>query len=363
MSDQLDNLIMAGGTGGHIFPGLALARELQARGESVAWLGSRNSMEARQIPATGIDFYALSISGLRGKGKLALLLAPLRLLWALLQAWRLLRRLRPARVIGFGGFASGPGGLAAYWLGIPLYIHEQNALPGMTNRRLSQVAQRVFTAFPSAFADLDKVVCVGNPVRADLCQLAEPQQRYQERSGPLRVLVVGGSLGAQVLNERLPQALASLPPELRPQVWHQAGAGKEASTLQAYQELLGDSMNGVQVSAFIEEMASAYAWADLVICRAGALTISELAVVGVAAVLVPFPFAVDDHQTYNARFLAESGAAILLPQPELTVEGLAELVCDHPGYRQELAKRAAAARQLARPQATADLALALLKDE
>jgi len=361
-SEQLDNLIMAGGTGGHIFPALAVAQGLSERGETLAWLGSNNSMESRRVPEAGIDFYGLSVTGLRGKGKLALLAAPFRLLRAVWQAWQLLRQLKPRRVIGFGGFASGPGGLAAKLLGIPLFIHEQNALPGMTNRRLADFSRLVFTAFPSAFPASDKVVCLGNPVRQELLNLLAPEQRYANRQGALRLLVIGGSLGAQVFNQTLPKALALLPEESRPYVRHQAGVGKEEATQQAYAEIPGGAVN-MEVTAFIDDMAEAFAWADLVVCRAGALTVSELAAAGVASLLVPFPFAVDDHQTHNARFLADADAGVLLPQSQLTPQYLASLLQGSLGQRSNLQQMAVKAKSLAKPAATATLIEHLLKDE
>lgn len=361
-STQVDHLIMAGGTGGHIFPALALAKSLQEKGHRVAWLGSCKSMEAEKIPPTAIPFYGLSIQGLRGKGKLTLLAAPFRLLMAVWQAVRILRKLKPRQVVGFGGFASGPGGLAARLLGIPLFIHEQNALPGLTNRYLSRFARQVFTGFPKVFPESEKVTWVGNPVRQELLDLAPVEERYSQRQGRLRLLVIGGSLGAQVFNETLPAALQLLPEAVRPQVHHQAGAGKVEATQQAYSTYLLEQSE-VQITAFIDDMASAFAWADLVICRAGALTVSELAVAGVAAVLVPFPFAVDDHQTHNARFLADSGAGVLLPQSELTAETLASLLRGQLSQREHLKQLALQAQKLARPQATVLMTEALLKDD
>jgi UDP-N-acetylglucosamine--N-acetylmuramyl-(pentapeptide) pyrophosphoryl-undecaprenol N-acetylglucosamine transferase len=355
-------LLMAGGTGGHIFPALAVAKLLSDQDYPVVWLGSQNSMEARRVPEAGITFYGLRISGLRGKGKATLLLAPFRLLISLWQALSILRSIKPACVVGFGGFASGPGGLAAWLLRIPLFVHEQNALPGMTNRWLSHLARRVFTAFPQAFADLPNALCVGNPVRAELLQLPSPEQRYAERSGPVRLLVVGGSLGAQSLNTCLPAALALLPASMLPQVRHQTGANKEEATRAAYAAVCPDLAAQVEINSFIEDMAEALSWADLVVCRAGALTISELAAVGVASLLVPFPFAVDDHQTHNACFLADAGAAILLPQTELTAAGLAELLQTRLLQRELLSEMAVKAAGLARISAGEQMVQTILKD-
>lgn len=354
-------MLMAGGTGGHIFPALAVARLLQADGVAVEWLGSAASMEAEKVPQAGLPFHALDISGLRGKKGLALLLAPFRLLHSIGQALRILRRTRPDAVVGFGGFASGPGGLAAWLLRIPLYLHEQNALPGMTNRHLARVARRVFTGFPGVLTSHPDAGWVGNPVRAELTQLAPPQVRYAARQGPLRLLVVGGSLGAQAFNETLPQALALLPPEQRPLVRHQTGARKDQTTRAAY---AASQMEGqpLELSCFIQDMAEALGWADLVLCRAGALTVSELAAVGVAAVLVPYPFAVDDHQTHNARLLVDAGAAVLLPQAGLNAGSLARLLGQTLNDRQSLADMAIQAHSLARPKAGEELVQLLLKD-
>jgi len=358
----LDYLIMAGGTGGHIFPALAIAQELAAQGQTVAWLGSRQSMESRQVPEAGIRFYGLSVTGLRGKGKLTLLKAPFRILVAVWQALRLLHQLKPRQVVGFGGFASGPGGLAARLLGIPLYIHEQNAFAGMTNRKLSGYARQVFTAFPSAFPESAKVSCIGNPVRKALLNLPPPEQRYSDRQGPVRLLVIGGSLGAQIFNQTLPDALALIPEGLRPWVRHQTGSGKMEMTQLAYTNALGQA-DHLEVTAFIDDMAEALSWADLVLCRAGALTVSELSAAGVAALLVPFPFAVDDHQTHNARFLTDAKAGVLLSQAELTPKYLAELLQGQLAQRSHLQAMAIQAKRLAKPQATAALVEHLLKDK
>lgn len=358
-------LLMAGGTGGHIFPALAMAKLLQAQGESVVWLGSSNSMEAQNVPAAGIPFYELSISGLRGKGKRTLLFAPFKLLASVWQAIKILRQVKPCRVIGFGGFASGPGGLAAWLLRIPLYIHEQNALPGMTNKSLSYLAKRVFTAFPQAFADHPKVECVGNPVRETLLNLPPPTQRYAERTGPLRILIIGGSLGAQVLNTTLPATLNLLPNDQLPLMRHQTGKKQFETTQALYAPLyekIPELHEKITVTDFIEDMAAALSWADLVVCRAGALTLAELAVVGVASILVPFPFAVDDHQTHNARFLADAGAALLLPQTQFNATSLAELLSGNLADRRYLATMADKAFQLASNHAGQQMLKIILKD-
>ncbi|WP_299313249.1 undecaprenyldiphospho-muramoylpentapeptide beta-N-acetylglucosaminyltransferase [uncultured Halomonas sp.] len=310
---------MAGGTGGHVIPALSLARGLAAEGVEVAWLGSPRGIENRLVPEAGLPLHRIAVSGLRGNGAAGWLLAPFNLTRAVWQAWGVIREFDPQLVVGLGGFASGPGGLAA-WLGRrPLVIHEQNAVAGLTNRALSRLARRVYAAFPQAFGSRGEVI--GNPVRAEIAALGEtPPTAEALAERRLRLLVVGGSLGAQALNERLPEALALLPPEARPEVRHQAGRDKDAATRQAY----ADQGVAAEVTPFIDDMAEAYGWADLVVCRAGALTVAELAAAARPALFVPFPFAVDDHQTANARALVEEGAAELLPQTELDAATLAE---------------------------------------
>ncbi len=346
-------LIMAGGTGGHVFPALAVARWLRERGVEVTWLGTRRGIEARVVPAAGFPIEFISVGGLRGKGLAGWLLAPLHLSRALLQALAVCRRQRPGAVLGLGGFVTGPGGLAAWLLRRPLVIHEQNAVAGLTNRLLARLARRVLEAFPGSFPAGVATTVTGNPVRDDILVLPEPAQRFADRSGPLRLLVVGGSLGAQALNQTLPAALAALPADQRPDVWHQAGRDKDAPARAAYQA----SGIPARVEPFIEDMAAAYAWADLVICRAGALTVSELAAAGLGSILVPYPYAVDDHQTRNARYLSEAGAARLLPQHELTPARLAGVLETlFAAGRDGLLQMAEAARRLARPDATAVVA-------
>ena len=317
-------LIMAGGTGGHIFPGLALALALRERGWRVHWLGGRGtpqqpSMESRLVPPQGFAFEALDFSGVRGKGLAALALLPLRLLRAFWQSLQVVRRVQPDVVVGLGGYISFPGGMMSVLLGKPLLLHEQNAVAGMANKVLAGVADRVFTAFPDV---LKNASWVGNPLRAGFLGRPDPASRFACRSGALRVLVVGGSLGARVLNEVVPKALALLAPAQRPLVTHQSGA-KEIETLRA-----NYSAADVQaaLTPFIDDTAQAFADADLVVCRAGASTVTELAAIGAAAVFIPFPFAVDDHQTRNARFLVDQGAGWLLPQAELTPQRLAEML-------------------------------------
>lgn len=353
-------LIMAGGTGGHVFPALAVAHELRARGAEVSWLGTRAGIEAELVPQAGIAIDYISIAGLRGKGALGWMLAPLRIVRALWQAWAVLRRRNPQAVLGLGGFASGPGGVAAWLSGRPLLIHEQNAVAGLTNRLLSRVAQKVMQAFPHTFADSAKVTTCGNPVRREIVAVTAPAQRYAAHQGALRLLVIGGSLGAMALNENLPRALALLPAEQRPVVRHQSGRRHLAQAQQFYREAAVDA----EVMPFIDDMAAAYDWADLVLCRAGALTVSELAAAGAAALLVPYPHAVDDHQTRNAAFLVDAGAALLLPQHTLNAETLAAALqrfcSDTAAGREALCAMAQAAHRLAQPGAAATVAEACL---
>ncbi|MDI5889787.1 undecaprenyldiphospho-muramoylpentapeptide beta-N-acetylglucosaminyltransferase [Halomonas rhizosphaerae] len=312
-------LIMAGGTGGHVIPALSLARGLQAQGVQVAWLGSPRGIENRLVPEADIPLHRIAVSGLRGNGLAGWLLAPFNLARAVWQAGRVIRDFDPQLVVGLGGFASGPGGLAAWLARRPLVIHEQNAVAGLTNRVLSRLARRVYAAFPQAFSGRAEVI--GNPVRDEIARLGEVPRRADEMAGRrLRLLVVGGSLGAQALNERLPEALVRLPEARRPEVRHQAGRDKDTATSEAYRE------QGVEadVTAFIDDMAGAYAWADLVVCRAGALTVAELAAAAKPALFVPFPHAVDDHQTANARALVDEQGARLMPQQEMSAATLAE---------------------------------------
>ncbi len=343
-------VVMAGGTGGHIMPGLALADELKHRGWNVVWMGHPEGMEARLVPARGYKMSWVRFGALRGKGLLRKLLLPFNLLRGFAQSWQELARIQPALVIGMGGFISFPGGMMAALRGIPLILHEQNSIAGLANKVLAGVADRVLTGFPDT---LGKAAWVGNPVRGDIAVLPAPTLRYAEHErecpGRLRILVIGGSLGAQALNEAVPQGLALIPEAERPEVVHQSGE-KHLEALRAAYAAAGVQAHAV---AFIEDMAGAYAWADLVICRAGALTIAELAAAGVASVLVPFPHAVDDHQTANARFLSRAGAAMLLPQAELTPGRLAEL---RHLSRDQLKEMAEKARELAMPDATSMVA-------
>lgn len=335
-------LIMAGGTGGHIMPALAVADVLRAQGWNITWLGAPGSMEAELVPAHGYPMAWVRFSGLRGKGLLRKVTLPFNLLLALWQSAVAILRYRPDVVLGMGGYISFPGGLMAALLRRPLLIHEQNSIAGLSNKTLARFARRVLCGFPQALPDAE---WIGNPVRSSIAALPEPRQRYAARSGPLNVLVLGGSLGAQALNACLPQALALMPPAVRPDVMHQSGKRHYEKVEKAYQQMGVEAM----VQPFLDDMADIYAQADLVVCRAGALTVAELAAAGVASILVPFPFAVDDHQTSNARFLSERGAAILLPQQNMTPQHLANLL---QGMTRERAlEMAVAARAAAQPDA------------
>lgn len=343
-------MIMAGGTGGHVFPALAVARELRARGWQVSWMGTPDSFESRTVPAAGFELVTVPAHRLRGQGVASLLLAPFRLAGAVLQAGRVLRRTRPEVVLGMGGFVTAPGGLASRLQGVPLVIHEQNTVPGLANRMLARLARRVAEGFPASFPASIGAVVTGNPVRPEIRRMAPPEERMKGRSGARRVLVLGGSLGAQALNEIVPEAMGHL--EVPVRIRHQAGRGKAQQAGRNYE------MAGVQadVREFIDDMAEAYGWADLVICRAGALTIAELAATGLAAVLVPYPHAVDDHQTRNAAYLVDGGAALLAPQARLTARGLAAQLQELLADRSRLLEMAMAARRLARPHAARKLA-------
>ena len=316
---QKTALIMAGGTGGHIFPGLAVAEELRARGWRVHWLGAPGSMESRIVPQHGFPLELIDFSGVRGKGLATLALLPLRLLRAFWQALQVVRRVKPDVVVGLGGYITFPGGMMGVLCGKPLVLHEQNSVAGMANKVLAGVADRVFTAFPGV---LKKAQWVGNPLRAAFTRQAAPSERFAGRTGPLRLLVAGGSLGAQALNDIVPRALALIPAADRPLVTHQSGA-TQIDALRANYQAAGVQ---AELTPFIDDTASAFAAADIIVCRAGASTVTEIAAVGAAAVFVPFPFAVDDHQTTNARFLVNAGGGWLVQQSDLTPEGLAKML-------------------------------------
>ena len=342
-------LIMAGGTGGHVYPALAVAELLQAQGHQVRWLGTPESFEARVVPQHGIPLDTLSAQRLRGQhlwAKLCALLGTVKACW---QARRILRHQSPHVVLGMGGFAAGPGGIAAAWLRIPLVIHEQNAIPGFTNRWLARYATRVLTAFPQSFPATHQAKVVGNPLRAGLDQVPPLAKTTQQ---PLRLLILGGSLGAQALNDIVPQAIAHIPEEKRPQIQHQAGRGKQTAAQAAYQNLNVQA----EVVDYITDMAAAYTQADLVICRSGALTVTELTAVGRPAILVPYPHAVDDHQTQNAAALVQAGAAKLIPQKDLTPERIAAQIHTYLQNPDTLNQMAAQARRIATPQAAEQVA-------
>ena len=350
-------LIMAGGTGGHVFPALAVARALRLRNEQVVWLGTDRGLEARVVPPEGIPLEKVRVQGLRGKGALAWLLAPLRVLVAVADAVRVVRRCQPKVVLGMGGYTAGPGGVAAWLLRRPLVIHEQNAVAGLTNRLLAGFAREVLEAFPGSFSASVKTRVTGNPVRADIAALPLPSVRMAGRQGRLRLLVLGGSQGARALNATVAGAVALLPAGQRPVIRHQAGEATRTVAEAAYRLASVEA----EVLPFINDMAEAYGWADLVLARSGALTVAELAAAGVGAVLVPFPAAVDDHQTRNAAYLVDAGAATLLPQATLTAERLAAELhsyIDDPGLALRRAERA---RSLARPDATDVIVAACLR--
>lgn len=342
MSRQPCALVMAGGTGGHIFPGLALAEALRAKGWRVHWLGVPGSMEERLVPPRGFAFEAVQFSGVRGKGLTTLVQLPGRLLRAFWQSWQAVRRVQPDVVIGLGGYVTFPGGLMGVLAGKPLVLHEQNSVAGMANKVLARVATRIFSAYPHA---LPKAEWVGNPLRAEFLQQPAPAQRFAGRTGPLRLLVLGGSLGAQGLNDVVPQALALMPAAQRPQVLHQSGS-LHIEALRALYARLG--VQG-QLTPFIDGTAQAMADADLLVCRAGASTVTEIAAVGAAAVFVPFPHAVDDHQTHNARFLVEAGAAVLVQQRDLTPESLQKIIMK--SERNMLMQQAQSAKKMQKTEA------------
>lgn len=345
-------LMMAGGTGGHVYPALAVACELRNRGCRVEWVGTARGLEARVVPAAGIKLHTLAVRGVRGKNPLWKLFALVSLFFAALQALWLVFRLSPKCVVGLGGYAAGPAGIAAWLLRKPLLIHEQNAVAGTTNRMLAPFATKVLTGFSSAFPGNTDSEKVGNPVRSELVQKGAQASYSYTGQRPLRLLVLGGSLGAKPINDILPDVMRQLSKEGREaviEIRHQCGETHEADVIEAYAGLCGEQ---VQVSAFIEDMAEAYAWSDLVLCRAGALTVSELAIMGRPSILVPLPHAIDDHQTFNARFLSECGAAILLPQAKMNCTGLVDVLLGYVASPGQLAVMAEAASAAAMPEAT-----------
>ena len=333
-------LIMAGGTGGHVFPALSVAKVLRDRGVAVVWLGVPASMESRLVPANGFPIEWVTVKGIRGKGLGAWLMAPLRIVSAVWQAMAILRRVRPRAVLGAGGYVSGPGGIAAWLMRVPLLIHEQNAIPGLTNRWLARLAAQVMQAFPDSFAAGVHARTVGNPVRADIAAVPAPALRFAGRTGPARLLVFGGSQGAQRLNAMVPKALSRLDPGHRPEVRHQAGERGIDAARAAYL----DARVEAQVTPFIDDMAAAYSWADVAVCRAGAMTIAELQAAGLGALLIPLPVATDDHQTKNAEAMVGVGAGRVLQERDMTVDSLSACIGELTADRTRLLDMAEAAR-------------------
>jgi len=336
-------LVMAGGTGGHIFPGLAVAEYLRICGWNVSWLGNQNGMEYRLVKSCDFPFEAIEFGGLRGKGLKAKLMLPINLMRACFQSWKIMRRIKPSVVLGMGGYITFPGGLVTKLLKRPLVLHESNSVAGSANRALAKIAMRTLTGFPNTMAHAE---WVGNPIREEFEHIQSPALRYEQRQGPLSILVVGGSLGAAALNENIPAALKLISKDARPKVIHQAGDKHLADLQKRYADLDVEA----DIRPFIDDMPSAYAQADLVICRSGAMTVSELAACGVASCLIPFPFAIDDHQTANAKFLADANAAILLPQQDLNPQDLALMIQNF--NRVDLKEIALRAHALAKPHAT-----------
>lgn len=342
-------LVMAGGTGGHVFPALAVAKAFQEKGAEIKWLGTRAGIESRVVPANQIDIVYLDVAGVRGQGIKRLLMAPVKIAAAVLQVLRLIREFKPDLVLGLGGFVTGPGGMGAWLSRTPLCIHEQNAVAGFTNKVLARFAKRIFEAFPGTFPEFgNKVVTTGNPVRSEIAGIAAPEQRFADREGPIRVLILGGSQGAVALNNVVPQAFAGMEQASNFVIRHQAGGKNHDAAREKYQSL------GVQaeVLPFIEDMKAAYEWADVVICRSGALTVAELAAAGVGSLLVPYPHAVDDHQTKNGEYLSSHGAAILIQQKDLQAETLKKVILENLSERKKLLAMAQQARKLALTEAT-----------
>lgn len=344
-------MILAGGTGGHVFPALAVAKKIEQHNVPIIWVGTKKGIESKVVNKAGYRLEWIYVSGLRGKGLINYLVAPMKIIFAGLQSLWLMLKYRPCAVLGMGGFVAGPAGLMAALLRRPLIIHEQNAIAGLTNRLLAPFAKHILTGFPSTFVRKN-VEVVGNPVRTEIAQIQREFAIAEPASKPIRVLVVGGSLGAQALNKVVPSALARIPENIRPEVWHQTGAQKLQHTQQVYESLNVDA----QVDEFIEAMHEAYAWADIVICRAGAITVAELAVAGVGAIFVPYPYAVDDHQTANASALVNSGAGYLIQERELDEVKLANQLQDIAKNRSKLKGFAEAARNFAKPDAADDVA-------
>lgn len=350
IENKIKVTIIAGGTGGHVMPALAVARYLRQHGHHIHWLGTRAGIEARLVPQENFPISFIDIQGLRGKRAYTLLFAPFKILKAIYQSYRVLAKERPNAVLCMGGYVSGPGAIAAWLLRCPIVLHEQNAIAGWTNRILANFARRIMVAFPRAFKarKTHNIIETGNPVRQDILNILPPRDRLSSRQSEVRVLILGGSQGATKLNEVIPEALALLPITERPLIWHQTGKNNLQTTQKAYD----NHEIKAQVSDFIQDMQEAYAWADIVICRSGALTIAEICAVGIPSILIPFPYAVDDHQTFNAKYLSDQGAAFLLKQSALTPKGLSELLLDLIGHPQKRLAMAIASHALAKPLAT-----------
>lgn len=340
-------LIMAGGTGGHVIPAISVARELMQKGYQVHWLGSVKGIENDLVPDAGYPLHRISVSGLRGNGVLKLALAPFQLLKALWQAWRVFWKVKPVMCLGMGGFASGPGGIVSVITRTPLVIHEQNAYPGMTNKSLSRFARYLLQAFEGTFSPRKNLHAVGNPVRASIVNIVDPDSRLEDRDNSLNVLVVGGSLGAVAINNAIID-LAKDAKQKNISIWHQAGKRNYEDVKRGYDQVGVDT---VKVSAFISDMAEAYAWADVIVCRSGALTVSEIMAAGVASILIPYPYAVDDHQTANGQFLVDAGASVICPQQSLDKDQLLSQLIELKNNRIKLLEMSKAARTLAKPDA------------
>ncbi len=351
-------MVMAGGTGGHVFPALAVANYLREKGENIVWMGTESGLESRLVPAAGFPIEWLTIEGIRGKGILTKIKAPFKLAIACLQALKLLRKHKPRALLGMGGFASGPGGLMAWVLNIPLIIHEQNAVIGLTNKLLNRFARVKYFAFPQAASNIEESIVVGNPVRKELLQIEAPESRYQNRlQQTLNVLIIGGSLGAKTLNETLPAALNKIDISQRPEILHQCGAGKMKDCSALYKKL-GVKAN---LTEFLDDMKAAYEWADLVICRSGALTVAELSAVGIASILVPYPYHVDDQQLHNAAFLVDAEAAFVKQDKEFTADYLCKMLINLSNQKEQLMKMACNARKVAYTDAARQVGMGILE--
>ena len=346
-ASQKSILVMAAGTGGHVFPALAIARQLQHKGASVQWLGTRRGMENELLANSGINIHHISVNGLKGTGLVRKLLAPIMLIQALIQSMQIINKLKPDCVLGMGGFVCGPGGLAAKIAGKPLIIHEQNAVAGMTNRLLARVADCVLEAFPSTFSTATRLVHTGNPLRAEIAKLSSFSRSYPDDKRALRILILGGSQGAAAINRVIPEVVASWAQSVLPEIWHQTGSRAFEETQSHYASICPDSAASFRVVPFIANMAGAYQWADLVICRSGASTVSELAAAGLPSILIPYPHHSDQQQVHNATWLVAGGAALLLEQADLTKARLLELLVEFDRYRTKLVEMGAAARALA----------------